>query len=207
VSLDDLARHFAPDGPAAVWERQALVKARVVVGGQAAAARALRIVQAAAYERDWTAAEIEEIRRMRRRMEEGARATNLKRGPGGVVDIEFVVQAWQLAHGGGRPELRTPETLAGLERLHAAGLLPAAQLEFFAAAYRRFREIEGRLRLLDAPARHDFPASEPEQRALAHLLGAAGPEALVEEVRDLTARTRREFDAAFDQLVVELDRI
>jgi len=200
VSLDDFARYFGAEGPAAVWERQALVKARVVVGGPAAAARAVRIVHAACYERQWTAADVAEIRRMRRRMEEGAGATNLKRGPGGVVDIEFIVQLLQLVHGGAAAELRTPETLAALDRLRAAGHLSAAEFGFLEAAYRRFRMIEGHLRLLDAPGRHDFPTAPAEQRTLAHLLGSASPEDLVAEVRELTSRTRREFEAVFDRV-------
>jgi [glutamine synthetase] adenylyltransferase / [glutamine synthetase]-adenylyl-L-tyrosine phosphorylase len=204
VSLDDLARYFAEDGPAAIWERQALVKARVAVGGPAAAARATRIVQAAAYERPWTAAEVAEIRRMRHRMEEGARATNLKRGPGGIVDIEFVAQVLQLVHGGREPALRTPETLAALQGLAAVGLLDAAESGFLERAYGQLRKIEGHLRLLDAPARHDFPTSPEEQRTLAHLLGHSSPHDLVAEVEAITARTRRTFDAVFDRVEASL---
>jgi glutamate-ammonia-ligase adenylyltransferase len=204
VSLDDLARYFAEDGPAAIWERQALVKARVAVSGSAAAARAVRIVHAAAYERQWTAAEVAEIRRMRHRMEEGARATNLKRGPGGVVDIEFIVQVLQLVHGGREPAVRTPETLAGLERLQAAGHLSGDEFAFLQQAYRTLRLIEGHLRLLDAPARHDFPSVRSEQRTLAHLLGYRSPEDIVDEVQSLTSRTRQTFDAVFDRVEASL---
>ena len=67
-------------------------------------------------------AEVEAIRRMRYRMEQGARTSNLKRGPGGVVDIEFIVQVLQLVHGGDDPRLRTTETLHGLSLLRAAGV-------------------------------------------------------------------------------------
>jgi glutamate-ammonia-ligase adenylyltransferase len=204
VSLDDFARYFAEDGPAAIWERQALVKARVAIGGPAATTRAARIVHAAAYERQWTAAEVAEIRRMRHRMEEGARATNLKRGPGGVVDIEFIAQVVQLVHGGRDASLRTPETLAALERLQAAGHLTAEEFGFLAQAYRQLRKIEGHLRLLDAPARHDFPSVESEQRTLAHLLGYGSPADLVAEVQSLTARTRQAFDAVFDRVEAAL---
>jgi glutamate-ammonia-ligase adenylyltransferase len=204
LSLDDLARYFAEDGPAAIWERQALVKARVVNGSPAAAARAMRIVQAAAYEREWTAAEIAEIRRMRYRMEEGARATNLKRGPGGVVDIEFIVQMLQLVHGGRDPAVRTPETITGLERLHAAGILVGDEFAFLEQAYRTLRMIESHLRLLDAPARHDFPSGKPEQRTLAHLLGYHRPDDLVAEVQSLTGRIRQTFDAVFDRVEARL---
>jgi glutamate-ammonia-ligase adenylyltransferase len=200
LSLDDFTRYFDAAGPAAIWERQALVKARVVVGGPAAAARAMRIVHAAAYERQWTAAEVAEIRQMRHRMEEGARVTNLKRGPGGVVDIEFVAQMLQLVHGGAEPALRTPETLPALERLQEAGHLSRDEFAFLEQAYRQLRTIEGHLRLLDASARHDFPSLPAEQRTLAHLLGYDGPEGLVAEVQSLTFRTRQSFDAVFDRV-------
>ena len=104
-------------------ERQALLKARVVVGSPEARGRVARIIEAATVGHDWSATEVESIRRMRYRMEEGARQSNLKRGPGGVVDIEFIVQMLQLVHGGRVPAVRTTPTLAGLVALHAAGLL------------------------------------------------------------------------------------
>jgi len=204
VSLDDFARYFAADGPAAIWERQALTKARVAVATSAAAARALRIVHAAAYERQWTAGDVAEIRRMRHRMEEGAKTTNLKRGPGGVVDIEFMVQVLQLVHGGSEPALRTPETLAGLDRLQAAGHLSGTEFAFLEQAYRQLRTIEGHLRLLDASARHDFPSAESEQRTLAHLLGYLSPAELVAEVHALTAHTRQLFDDVFTRVEASL---
>ncbi len=194
VSLDEFARYFAADGPAAVWERQALVKARVVVGGDMAAERVRGIIASAAWERAWTAADVESIRLMRRRMEEGARPTNLKRGPGGVVDIEFIVQMLQLVHGGRDARLRTPETLAGLDLLHEAGHLSDERHHVLAHAYRVLRAIEGSLRLIDAAARHDFPAAAEDRRRLAQLLGYDGSAALVDDVERITARTRSEFE-------------
>ena len=203
ISLEEFEKYFAPDGPAAIWERQALTKARVVVGSHAAATRAMQIVHRAAYERNWTAAEVEAIRTMRFRMEEGAKATNLKRGPGGVVDIEFIVQMLQLVHGGANPRLRTPETRAGLVALHETGHLRDKDFAFLEQAYVSLREIESRLRLLDAADRHDFPADPAEQRKLAHLLGYDHPDALVGDVQTLTARIRSTFTRIFDQTIAE----
>lgn len=197
LSLAALGRYFAPDGPAAVWERQALVKARVMRGSRPAAAAAMQIVHRAAYERRWTAAEVAEIRAMRLRMEEGAKPLNLKRGPGGVVDVEFIAQMLQLVHGGSNPALRVAETLTALDALHVAGHLDAEDHVFLTGAYRTLRAIEGRLRLLDARARHDFPDEPAEQRKLAHLLGAPDPDALVTEVQALTSRIRTNFDRIF----------
>jgi [glutamine synthetase] adenylyltransferase / [glutamine synthetase]-adenylyl-L-tyrosine phosphorylase len=197
ISLADFARYFAADGPAAVWERQALLKARVVVGSEEAAAEARRIIRAATVEHPWRAADVASIRQMRYRMEVGAKASNLKRGPGGVVDIEFIVQMLQLVHGGRLPALATTETLAGLVALHTAGLVGDEPRAFLERAYRTLRAIEGRLRLLDAVGRHDFPAEAAEQRKLAHLLGYDDPGGLVADVQEVTARTRREFERIF----------
>jgi glutamate-ammonia-ligase adenylyltransferase len=199
ISLAEFARYFAEDGPAAVWERQALVKARPVVGGAAAAAEVRRIIDAATYGRTWRSDEVEAIRRMRFRMEEGARPANLKRGPGGVVDIEFVAQMLQLVHGGREPRLRTNGTLPALVALREAGLLGDERFAFLERAYRTLRAIEGRLRLIDAVARHDFPESGDERRKLAHLLGYVDTESLVADVRDTTSRVRAEFNAVFDE--------
>ena len=200
ISLDEFARYFAEDGPAAVWERQALVKARVVVGAKPAADRVRRIIQEATYDRRWSAAEMRAIHDMRYRMEEGAKPTNLKRGPGGVVDIEFLAQALQLLHGGAEPRLRTTETLHALRALHETGQLTDAQFEALSRSYRTLRLIEGRLRLLDATARHDFPADAEEQRKLARMLGYGDAAALAADVQTITSRTRNEFETVFRDL-------
>ena len=177
----------------------------MVVASPSAQKRAEAIIRRAAYGRTWHADAIRAIREMRYRMEEGAATSNLKRGPGGVVDIEFVVQVMQLVHGGANPALQTPETLAGLVALHAAGHLGDEAFEFFETAYRVLRSIEGRLRLLNATARHEFPSSREEQQKLAHLLGYERPELLEEDVRQLTGRTREEFEAIFTEVEQQAD--
>ncbi|MFM8735642.1 MAG: hypothetical protein ACKOC8_10665 [Pirellulales bacterium] len=204
VSLAEFARYFAEDGPAAVWERQALVKARPVVGSSAAVGEVRRIIDAATYGRCWRADEVDAIRRMRLRMEEGAKPTNLKRGPGGVVDIEFIAQMLQLVHGGRDLRLQTTGTRAALGALHDAGLLGDGRFVFLERAYRLLRMIEGRLRLLDAPARHDMPESDAERRKLARLLGHADAASLLAELHATTTRVRAEFTATFDETITAL---
>ena len=93
----------------------------------------------------------------------------------------------------------TTQTLAVLVALHAAGLLSDEQREFLERAYRLLRSIEGRLGLLDAADRHDFPATPKGQRGLAHLLGYDRPGELVREVQAVTARTRAKFKRIFNE--------
>ena len=135
---------------------------------------------------------------MRLRMEAGAAASNLKRGPGGVVDIEFAVQLLQLLHGGRLPAVRTPNTLAGLDALAAAGLIEAASAESLRIAYDLLRSIECSLRLLDVRLGHDFPESAEARDRLAALLGRASGSDLAAEVAATTARVRQIFHQVFD---------
>jgi glutamine synthetase adenylyltransferase len=75
---------------------------------------------------------------------------------------------------------------------------------FLHGAYLALRRIEGRLRLLDAAARHDVPSTVREQRRLAHLLGHTEPDELVAELESLTARIRAEFETVFNETVHRL---
>ena len=116
TTFEEFVRYF-PEGGGQLWERQALCKARVVYGSPRAERLAKAAVAKAAFGRRWRRKDAEEIRHMRRRMEETAAAGDLKRGPGGIVDIEFLVQMLQLQHGRGNPKLREPNTLAALREL------------------------------------------------------------------------------------------
>src|SRR5262245_35226242 len=116
VSFDAFERYFA-DGGAQLWERQALCKARPVFGGDEAQRHAMEIVSRAAYNTRWRPEFAREIREMRARLEETASKRNLKRGPGGTVDTEFLVQMLQLKHGRDDASIRDPGTLDALTAL------------------------------------------------------------------------------------------
>ena len=108
-----------------------------------------KAVNRAAFEHDFTPSDVDEIRHMRRRLEQTVTGPDLKRGPGGIVDIEFLVQMLQLKHGRRVPEIRTPNTAAGLSALCDYGYLSDTDFEFLFGSYRFLRTLEGRLKLLD----------------------------------------------------------
>jgi glutamate-ammonia-ligase adenylyltransferase len=197
TSLDEFRRYFC-DGAAQLWERQALCKARVVFGSPQAAKTTMACVAQAAFERPWSRADADEIRRMRHRMEQTALGADLKRGPGGIVDIEFLVQMLQLKHGRRNARIRTPNTLAALGSLAQTGLLPRDDAEFFAASYRFLRTIEGRLRLINSTARDKLPDNPTELAKLAHLVRHPSGEALLADFERTTRQTRKRFDRLFD---------
>lgn len=196
TSFSEFARYFA-EGEGQLWERQALCRARVVYGADDAAQTAGRLVDQAALDHDWSAADAAGIRDMRQRLEETAGKQNFKRGPGGIVDVEFLVQLLQLKHGRQRLALRQPNTLAALGALHEAGHLSSADAESLERHYRYLRSLEGRLRLMGTTARNDLPEEPAELSKLARMMGAADAQRLT---ADVTACTREVRDC-FERLV------
>ncbi len=196
MPLAGFVRYFrAGDGQ--LWERLALCKARVIVGSPTAAERAMAAVYDSIYCRPWQPSDVQEILDMRRRLEESASKQNLKRGPGGTMDVEFIVGMLQLKHGGELAELRIPGTLDGLGALEVVGRLDFGDAAFLADSYRFQRSIEARIRLMDAAGRHEFPDDPRERAKLAFLLGYADVEKLAREVEETRRETRARFEKIF----------
>ena len=131
---------------------------------------------------------------MRHRLEETAGPGNIKRGPGGIVDIEFAVQLLQLAHGGKKPELRTPGTLAAWAALRAAKVLAANDANFLVESYQYLRSVECGLRLMHSTARNELPRNALDLAKLAKRQGAADAQALLDECRRYMAGNRALFE-------------
>jgi len=170
TSVDGFAHYHAESS--AVWERQALIRARVVCGPEPLARRIEGIVERFVYGRGLAEDELAEIARLRARMEselarENDRYVNLKVGRGGLVDIEFVAQTLALAHGHERPELRRRGTRALLGAAGDAGLLDADDRALLATAWSFLRGLESRLRI---EGEHPI---ERVAREPTHLVGAA----------------------------------
>jgi glutamate-ammonia-ligase adenylyltransferase len=197
VSFDALARYFA-EGPSQLWERQALCKARPVLGSEEASRYAMEIVAQAAFGTPWRPEFATEIRQMRDRLEETASQRNLKRGTGGTVDTEFLVQMLQLKHGGEDPSVRVPGTLDALSALENGGYLSTDDAAYFRKSYRFQRSIEARIRLMAASGRHELPDSDRELAKLAYLLGYSRPDELVTEAQHTFAENRARFNRIFD---------
>ncbi|HEY4759975.1 MAG TPA: hypothetical protein VIH42_05285 [Thermoguttaceae bacterium] len=197
TTFKEFVRYFL-EGGGQLWERQALCKARVIYGSQRAKRMANAALAKAAFSKRWRRKDAEEIRSMRRRVEETASAGDLKRGPGGIVDIEFLVQMLQLQHARNNPKLRVPNTLEALRALYAAELLSADDYEFFDGSYRLLRTIEGRLRLMSSTARDQLPQDTIELAKLAHMLHYPSSDGLLIDYENAARQTRNRFDRIFD---------
>ena len=188
----------------ALWERQALIKARMAAGdervGQAFLDLAREIVYRPGLERE----ALGEVRTMKNRIDRRLRARgqqerHVKLGVGGIRDIEFHVQALQLLYGGHDPWLRERNTLRALHRLAERGYLSWEESGRLAHAYSFLRTIEHRLQILHALQTHTLPADANELTKLARRLGYAGdrPAAAAAFLRDYD-QTRRAVRTAFE---------
>jgi glutamate-ammonia-ligase adenylyltransferase len=201
TALPEFARYFS-SGEGQLWERQALSKARVVYGSPRAGESAERAIRRAAFGPKWKPENAESIWQMRQRLEEASTPGNLKRGPGGLVDIEFTVQMLELKHAGGKPQVAVPGTLEALHQLHAAGIMDRENYEFFVASYRFLRAIQSRLRLMSTTARDNLPDEPRELLKLAKLLGYEGTEGLMADCQRYTSENRHRAERIFEVVAV-----
>jgi glutamate-ammonia-ligase adenylyltransferase len=197
LTMHEFSRYYA-EGWGQLWERQALCKARPVYGSPRTRRAAAAAVQRAAFGHRWRRKDADEIREMRHRLEATVGAGDLKRGPGGIVDIEFLVQMLQLQHARRNPGLRKANTLAALRAIGEAGLMSADEQAFFDSGYRLLRTIESRLRLMNSTARDQLPHDPMELNKLAHLLRYSSGDALMCDYEKTTRQVRERFDAALD---------
>jgi glutamate-ammonia-ligase adenylyltransferase len=190
--------HYHAEGSGQLWERQALCKARPVYGSSRTVRAAMLAVQRAAFARRWRRKDANEIRHMRQRLENTVGAGDLKRGPGGIVDIEFLVQMLQLQHARKNPSLRVTNTLSALRALQAGGFLQGEEHQFLESSYRFLRTIESRLQLMNSTARDQLPSDATELNKLAHLMRYTSSDALMCDYEKTTHEIRERFEAAFD---------
>jgi glutamate-ammonia-ligase adenylyltransferase len=171
-----LASHLAYyRGWARTWEFQALLKARPAAGDLALGQRWLAELRPLIWSAATRPDAVEDIRAMRRRIIEAVPRQQLdreiKRGPGGLRDIEFAVQLLQLVHGRGDESLHHAGTLPALRALVAGGYVGRADGEALVAGYRFLRTVEHRLQLQRLRRTHLVPADQAGLRWLANALG------------------------------------
>lgn len=161
---------------AELWERQALIKMRFVAGNRRLGRDTERVAERFVYGRGLTEEGVAEIHHLRMRMEqelakEDPSQFNLKKGKGGMVDIEFLAQMLQLAYGHRFPRLRLRGTLDALDALRNDKILPKEPYHLLSQGYLFLRRLDHRLRL-ERQASIDIVEREPEKlQTVARALG------------------------------------
>ncbi|MGA3153960.1 MAG: bifunctional [glutamine synthetase] adenylyltransferase/[glutamine synthetase]-adenylyl-L-tyrosine phosphorylase [Streptosporangiaceae bacterium] len=188
------------------WEAQALLRARPAAGDRELGEAFLAIADEFRHPAGGIdEASVREIRRIKARMEAERMprgiepALHLKFGPGGLTDVEWVVQLLQLRHAGAMPELRTTRTLGALGAAVGAGLMSAADGDALTAAWLLATRIRDAVMLARGRASDTLPTAVPELSAVARLLGYPpdGYQELAEDWRRAARRARAVMERLF----------
>ena len=174
TSLDSFLNYHRTE--AQIWERQALAKARVVIGEPGLSASINSVIRHAVFGSSIEEEGRNEIHRLRMRMEnEIAKETegnyNIKTGRGGMVDVEFITQYLQLREGCRYPELRNPNTVGVLKEMRRTGIISADDADRLIEGYKFLRKLENRLRLLHDHSINDLGGDQRYLDKLARRLG------------------------------------
>ena len=197
VSLAAFEDYLQQHGRA--WERYAYVKARPVTGHARGMGLYNDMLRPFVYRRYLDYGVFESLRRMKHRIEaeseQSTAADDIKRGIGGIREIEFITQCFQLLRGGAHPDLRVPGLREALPRLVEHRQLTPQVVDDLTGAYRFLRKVENRLQAWRDQQTHQLPADEEGRLRLAVSMGFTdwrGFEAELDRHRGLVAHYFRE---------------
>ena len=200
-SFAALEQYFQREGRD--WERYAWQKARPVAGDMAAGERFLDALRPFVYRRYLDFGALAGLREMKAMIAaEVARkdmADDIKRGPGGIREIEFLAQALQLIRGGREPALRERRLLPAIDALVAAGQVAPQVGVALGEAYRFLRTLENRLQMLHDAQTHRLPQGEEERARIAAGLGFTDWSGLLSALDARRERVAAEFNALLGQ--------
>lgn len=201
ISLVGYRRYLAQRG--ATWERMALSRARQVAGDAEFGTRVLRAIERFVYSAEADADLAVQMREMRQRMEPQSRRRvriDIKRGPGGIVDIEFVAQILVLKWGYRDRRLRVGSTRHALQLLVEQGCLDPERGRLLLDAYEYLRAVEKGMRIASDKADDALPTGR-ELEILSRALSAEDVAAFQAEVEEYMRQTRSVFSAVFAELI------
>ena len=209
ISLDGARDYY--QSRARDWELQMLIKARVSAGDRAVGRALLEYVEPFIYKSTLDFGAVEVVSETRQRISEklagrkaasrrGPETIDVKLSPGGIRDIEFLVQCLQRLHGGREPWVRHGGTQFALFRLRDKGLLSGPEYSRLASAYEFLRHLEHRLQILDDRQTHSLPFDREELDLLARKMplgplgGSANFETLIEQLKKHQSEVRELYE-------------
>lgn len=190
------------------WERYAWVKARALTGRAADIALLENIIRPFVYRRYLDFGAIDAMRNMhsqiraevlRQETRHPERSNNVKLGRGGIREIEFIAQVFQLIRGGRDPALRDRSTRGVLKTLAEKGILSPRNVEQLLEANIFLRNLEHRLQYLEDAQTHTLPSNAADQRIVANMMGMADVPSLLEALEVQRRLVAAQFDAIFNE--------
>lgn len=184
------------------WERYAWIKARVITPpDHPSIAELMQLVQPFVFRKYLDFGAIDSMRKLhaqiRQEVQRRDRLNNIKLGPGGIREIEFIAQVFQLIRGGRDAHLRIRPTQQVLQVLVANGQLSAEVVDGLDAAYVFLRNLEHRLQYLDDQQTQELPEKSEDQEVIAEAMGYADYAALLTELDRHRALVNQQFGQIF----------
>ncbi|MBX8485794.1 bifunctional [glutamate--ammonia ligase]-adenylyl-L-tyrosine phosphorylase/[glutamate--ammonia-ligase] adenylyltransferase [Pseudomonas cichorii] len=175
LSFNALEQYYQDQGRD--WERYAMIKARVVGGDQTAGEQLLQMLRPFVYRRYLDFSAIEALRTMKQLIQQEVRrkgmAENIKLGAGGIREVEFIAQAFQLIHGGRDLSLQQRPLFKVLKTLEGQGYLPSAVTDELREGYEFLRYTEHAIQAIADRQTQMLPDNEQDQARIAFMLGFA----------------------------------
>lgn len=197
MSFDRMEEYYQVHGRE--WERYALIKARVIAGSRSDGRRLLEALKPFVYRRYLDYNAFESLRDMKQRIAVEVRGKglqdNIKLGPGGIREVEFFGQMFQLLRGGVQPELQARGIQSILKHLVTYRYIPPATGEDLTQAYIFLRRTENRIQAFSDEQRHNLPASREERLNLAAAMGFDRWEGFEQELAQHRRSVHRHFNA------------
>ncbi len=176
MSFDAVEEYYQDQGRD--WERYAMIKARCIAGDIDAGAALLERLRPFVYRRYVDYSAIESLRDMkaliRREVQLRNLQHNIKLGPGGIREVEFIAQCFQLIRGGNEHSLQQRSLPAVLAELRALNYLPAGDVDELLGAYYFLRDTEHALQAWQDRQTQDLPTEAAACAALAWAMGCGG---------------------------------
>lgn len=183
------------------WERYAMVKARPLTGDAEAITQLMQILRAFVYRRYLDFVAIDSLREMKRliasEVTRKGREQDIKLGPGGIREIEFIGQVFQIIRGGREPELQILSIIAVLKLLSTKGLLPELVVTELIVAYKFLRQVENRLQAWRDQQTHILPEQLQDQLRLAKSMDYASWEEFFSILSQHRHKVQQHFDTIF----------
>ena len=199
VSFDAMENYYLSQ--ARDWERYAMIKARAITGSAQQAAPLMQMLHAFVYRRYIDFGVIESIRDMKRMIERELHNkgmdTNIKLGQGGIREIEFIGQAFQLVRGGRERDLQIRPIQQVLVSLGERGILPPFAVRDLLDAYRFLRLTENRIQAWKDEQKHSLPPDEAGRLRLSNSMGFDDWDAFAKVLERHRRRVHEQFGHVF----------
>jgi glutamate-ammonia-ligase adenylyltransferase len=182
------------------WERYAWLKARPIAGDLSAGAALIEALQPFIYRRYLDYGIFDSLRQLHQRIDANSRidhVDDIKRGPGGIRELEFLVQSMQILRGGREPSLRQAGFMPALNACRGLNLIDPTEGVALDAAYQFLRMLENRLQAMTGRQHHHLPTSIDDQARLATLMATPHWAALKEELDHHRQQVQGRFEQHF----------